>query len=390
MKAQFYSLITVLIVAPLMMYILFYITASQTIGYSGAEKVVADQIQQVERNIERDFGRAVGISCRRALLAASSNIITEGRYVNSSADILLELMLNGTLGGNESFYMINNTLENWKSAMLDIETGFETILDYDNLQIENHDGLNVKAAVNLSVSVSDKLGIAGVDRGVKKTVLVSVKDINDPIFPLNTQGYIKRSIREYPYPYYAVKIVKGNSSGSCSGVVSFDPEATDSEKILVTRNASGISGFRGVVGETDDAPDVSCYIIGASGAVELINQTIMHSNYTQIYLDSNTSGVWSLPINEGIANGYYYKENGPDMLMRLEGNLSPSVNGFQTFVSIPELETQGVPVRETQTRVAYLYFSDQIYNGQRVRGLPDWFRIDAEHAAIYNLTELLD
>ncbi len=389
MKGQVYSLITVLIVFPLMMYILFFVTSSQSARYSGLEKVVSDQIYQVERSIERDFGRASGTSCKRALLAVSGDVVENGRYVNDSVGLLTELMIDGTLNGNENFYMENNTLGDWMNAILGVETGFNTNLNHSYPLIENSGGIELKVTVNLSTDVSDGLGIARKSRNMEKETPVSVEGIDDPIFPLNTQGYIRRLVTEYPHPYYALKVVTGTSSGSCSGEVSFDAGTPDPEKILVTENASGVSGFRGVIGEAGDIPAVSCYVVSAPGAVVLVSQAVQQSGYESIYLDSNTAGVWSLPLAEGIENGHYYREDGPDMLKRLEGDLSPSQDGLQTFVSIPELRAQGIPVKETQTRLAFLYFSQQIYNGERVRGLPDWFRIDTEHAATYNLTELL-
>ncbi|MFQ5648062.1 MAG: hypothetical protein ACE5FW_02390, partial [Candidatus Aenigmatarchaeota archaeon] len=157
-----------------------------------------------------------------------------------------------------------------------------------------------------------------------------------------------------------------------------------------TYNASGISGFRGVVGETPDTPSVSCYLVSAANAIDLVNSSGLESGYWPVYLDGPTSAAWSLPLLEGVEEGYYYPGAGPGLLMRLEGNMTSVPEGMESFVRIPDLQAQGIPTKPYQTLVDYLYFSEQILNGTGVRGFPGWFRIDPGHAAVYSLTELLE
>ncbi len=392
-RGQVYSLIAVLIAIPLFLFIVFYMTTSQTIKSGITEKIIADQLHQTEKIMEKDFSNAIGISGKRATLAATNKVVIDGiPLASGTADSgLRELILNGSLDGNESLIMVDNTIEDWRNRILNIDTGFDIYLNYSNLQIENHNGFNLKVTVNLEVNVSDSSGTARIDKALEKEILVSMEDLEDPIFALNTGGFVSRIIKKYPYPYYANKTVIGTgSSGNCSGIVSFDPGSPDSSKILVVNNASTASGsWRGVVGELTNPPSgISCYIIGATGAINKINYSVQQSNYSYIYLDTLTTSVWSLPIKEGIEQGHYYPGDGPNFLERLEGNLSSSANSFETFVNIPQLQAAGIPIKEDQISVAHLYFQSQIINGVSVRGLPDWFRINIAYATKYNLNEL--
>ena len=389
MKAQVYSIIVILLTVPLVLFIGFYITSSQSVNIGVVERIVADQEHEIEKSVEEDFVRALEISAKRGLLAASNKVITDGIPLSNATLIMNELLINGTLEGNETYVMVNNTLTDWRDRILNVTVGFNIYLEFYNLLIENHDGFNIKLGVDIEVNVSDNLNISRIDRNPRVQSLSSVEGLEDPLFPLNTGGHIKRLIKRYPYPYYAKKIVSGSGNAGCSGNVSFDPTSPNAEEILVVHDASGVSGFRGVVSETTSLPSVSCYIVGASNAVDKINATIQESGYNTLYLDNETLAVWSLPLVEGLKGGYYYPEPGPDIFQRLEANLSENINGFESFVNTTELSFTGIIVKENQSVIDHLYFSTNVYEGGSVRGFPEWFKIDAAHAEIYNISELL-
>ena len=245
----------------------------------------------------------------------------------------------------------------------------------------------------LVTNVSDKLNIARIDKEIDKEILVSVEGTEDPIFPVNTIGYVGRKIEKFPYPFHALKIKTGTSAiGNCRGNITFDPlDPEPADKILVTTNSSGISGFLGVVSEDSVIPGVACYLLNVGNAVEKINYTWNWSDYNEIYIDNQSSAVWSLPIREALDKGYYasFNVSGPNMLMRLEGNMSSKRNGFETFINIPDLQSAGLPVDSNKVSIAYIYFSSGSSPGLSVRGLQSWFRMDAANSDKYNLTELI-
>ena len=76
------------------------------------------------------------------------------------------------------------------------------------------------------------------------------------------------------------------------------------------------------------------------------------------------------------------------MLNRIEENLTSSMNAMETFINIPEMIAAGRTIKPDQSRIAYKYFSSQIINGDTVRGLPSWFKIDSSSATKYGLNEL--
>ncbi len=395
MRGQFYSAIAIAITIPIVLFISYYVMSHG--GETGIyENIVADQIHQVERSVEKDFGKAMVTSGKRALIAGDDYVVMNGEPISDAISGIKELMENGTVEGNESLLMVNNTLINWTNKILDVPVNFYVNISFANLEISNYNSFNIHASADLNVSVADELGIARIDkRDMHYETLVPVKGAEDPIFTLKTNGVLTRSIKISPYPYRAKKLVEGgaNSSGNCSGEVTFNKSECDS-KILVAENITGVSFgcFSGFV--IEDSVDLSgssdCYVTGNGSAIEIISQAISETNYEKVYIDSDTKSVWHLPIREEIDSKYYFPGNGPNFLKRLEGDLNSSSDGMETFVNLPEFQSYQLPIKEDVISLAYIYFRDQDYIGYPVRGLQSWFRTNQTFADKYGLTELCD
>ena len=396
-KGQVYSLIAILLSVPVMLFIAFYITESQNIRYSSLEKVLADQLHGVEMSIEKDYEQAMSISGKRAFLAASDFAIRNGTSLDDSSVRMEELMTSGSLYGSPVMIMHNNTIPEWISKILAMDLGFNINLSYSNPVISDADGVSAILTTTLEIDVSDTLGIGRISKTIDKEAVISLVSIEDPTFPLNTLGFVSRSFRAYPYSYHAMKMASGAGYGSCQGEITLDSGYSGSDKgerILVTNDATGVSGFLGVVGEGSGVPAVTCHLVGTgAGTVDFVNSTILGSGYTIVNIDNQSGGLWSLPVREAYEEGYYLhfpSGGGPGIMKRLEGDLTwTDENGLETFVNAEELQGSGVTVKPTQVSIAYLYFSSDTINGQSVRGMPSAFKINAGNAARYNLTELM-
>ncbi|NIO22406.1 MAG: hypothetical protein GTN38_00070 [Candidatus Aenigmarchaeota archaeon] len=396
MRGQFYSVTAVLIAIPIILFVSFYML-SQTRGPNIYERIVSDQVHQLGRSLENDFEKALVTSCKRGLISAGDRVILNGTPLDDSVFRLKELMENGTLYGGEVILMFNNTLGNWTQRILSIPTNFQVKLEYSDLDVDAYDHRNIEVTANFNISVSDEMNIARIEKeNVNYETLVSLDNMEDPIFPLKTNGVLTRIMRFSPFSYRAKKIVKGslNSKGSCSGNVTFEKTECDSTKILVTQNTTGVNFgcYEGVVVEesVDLSGDTNCYVTGNGSSVSLVSTAMTETGYQRIYLDNETRSVWHLPIELELDKGYYFQGEGPNYLKRLEGSLEGSQNGMESLINAPELESVSIPIKENQVSLDYLYFSSQDYIGYEVRGLPDWFKINQTIANRYNLNELFE
>jgi hypothetical protein len=393
MRGQFYSAIAIFVAIPIMVFVSLYVLSQS--GDTGIYKnVVADQIHQVSKSVETDFGKAMVTSGKRAMLAGDDYVVMEGSPLVDAPAVIRELMENGMINGNESLLMLNNTLANWTSKILAVPSNFDVNISFSGLQISGNGSFHVKASGILNVSVADELGIARIERnGRYFETLVPVEGVEDPVFTLKTNGIVKRVIKISPYPYRAKKLAAGglNSSGNCTSNITFD-KADCSSKILVAENISGatLSCFSGFV--IEDSVNLSassgCYVTGNSSSVEAITQAAAETGYEKVYIDEMTRSVWHLLVRDEIDEKYYFEGSGPAFLERLEGNLNSTPQGMVTFVDLPEMQGYSLPIKTDVISVDYIYFGGQDYIGYQVRGLQGWFRLNRTFADSYGLTEL--
>lgn len=140
-----------------------------------------------------------------------------------------------------------------------------------------------------------------------------------------------------------------------------------------------ISALIPVVGFEDPTYIVNSYA--------MLSRKIIQTPYERNYI----SGTDVTNLLSHVNNGYYAANSfAPSFLNRLEGNFSADENGIESFVEIPELSQQGLPV-STKSVVDYIYFSSDNPTYYSVSGMPSWFKIDSEdnHTTKYNVGGLI-
>lgn len=405
-RGYVYTLASIIFVAPIFLFLVSYMNAASSTP-DRTDKIVADQIGNFERNVENDFGKAAKIAAKRAVLSAVSYVIINGTGIGNASSSIVVLMTNGTISGQPQLLMDNSTLNDWLEKMDARARGTSYVLsiDYSNLKVKPQDSFTLYFETMLYVNITSFNNKTKVQRSAFKNFTMSIEDIEDPLVPLNTYGFVKRIIKKSPYSN-PVWLAQGtNASGSASGTaaVSSDQAFIDSvsdkgSKILVTHNLSNISGadsFKGAVANLSSVPPgfSKPYVVGV-GTTSAIQENLT------IYLDAQTKKVWFLDNFTKDVDGKYYhaSANGSSFLDRLEGRLNASdyyrnqtqnVIGLETFVNILELSANSVVPKPLQTVIDPLYWDSSTRTGYAVRGMYFWFRLDDSSAARYNVSELL-
>jgi len=132
------------------------------------------------------------------------------------------------------------------------------------------------------------------------------------------------------------------------------------------------------------------YVIEPGGA-GVVN-TIEISNFTSFVNKDNNTYNLSYQAN---TSEYTPWTAAPTFLMRLEGNLSASPDGFgiESFVNLVQLQNLELTTKN-KTVVDYIYFSTNNPPKWQVDGMPPWFRLDnlsngtMTHHQKYNVTGL--
>ncbi|NIM47570.1 MAG: hypothetical protein GTN40_05450 [Candidatus Aenigmarchaeota archaeon] len=409
MRGLLYSIMAALIIIPLFSIIFFY----SQIGQENIDiSIRANELKYFVDSIEADLNRFMEITGKRALISAVSNITVSGIPLDDAQIRLRELIENGTLKGAPSPLVDTDNLNTWegKIGTLASNSGFYLTFEVLEMNVTQNDSFNILFEIKGFVNISDLNAKMGVIRNITATSIVSIDNIEDPLFPLNTLGRVFRVIRYYNFTNYAKDIVQGTNasltsvSGNATIINSSDLTVSDADKILVTDIIADskigiIIGFKGVVAESDYVPAgfSKPYIVGAPNAMSLIQEN------ERIYLDPRlyTKKVWDLQnLTSAIRNGYYKSsDKGPSFLDRLEGRLSLSDKynnyGLESFVDLPEISQANLEVDYTLSCVDYEYWKNT--TGRSIRnGAPgdpydpvfNWFKIDLFHQNIYGVNEL--
>ncbi|MDI6798522.1 MAG: hypothetical protein QMD12_00785 [Candidatus Aenigmarchaeota archaeon] len=197
-KGIIYSITSILFIIAISVVIIIYNSLSRSLGSDVSDKVVSDMINQFKKNAEADLEKAITIVGKRAILSAVNYTTTSGNALDDSVARLKELMENGTLYGDVSTFMLNNTIYNWTRRIQDIAsaTGFELSLNISPVEVRPYDSFNLIFKTNLTINISEKTGYVRIDRFVEKSVIVSIENFEDPLTALKTNGlYIKKIVR---------------------------------------------------------------------------------------------------------------------------------------------------------------------------------------------------
>jgi hypothetical protein len=122
------------------------------------------------------------------------------------------------------------------------------------------------------------------------------------------------------------------------------------------------------------------YFVSTNG---LVARKISLSNFSPIYISGGSTSNISLFLSNKQYSSSIYS---PSFLNRLEGNKSANIYGVESFVSLTELATQGVPITD-KSILDYVYFSTNSPSPLcTLSGMPSWFKVDLTNAARYNIT----
>ncbi len=412
MKAIFFSTIIVLTALTLVTFIAIQKSLISFYGEKIAVETRVNSMNNFYEGITTDAGKALDIISTRAMSAAISNVIVNGIGLTEANATIKELSLNGSMNGVQEPLMESATFTDWmrKIEEIGILNGFYTNITIQNLEVKPYDSFNILVVAWLGINLTDSQGVASIERNVSINQVVSIEGLEDPTYPLHTNG--KGSIIIYRGRYwnnFTQSLVSGSGGNSWfygkSVVISSSNQAdiqnvqNKNQKILVTDSTAGIeslvNSFGGVVSETSVSGITIPYISGATNAMSIIPTD------TYILVDSTTGKVWYID-NLKNSIGYYHPSlKGASFLDRLEGKLEVQTKyqtdqmiGMESLVDKNYLATFGIVVSYDKTNVDHLYFSGSEYISNKVKGFDDNFRIDEEmddkkHSEIYGVADIL-
>jgi len=203
MKGQLYTVMMTLFIIPILALIVFY--SHTTIPKNIDTSIRAEELQYLSESISEDLMRFLQINGKRALIAATSMVITNGRGLDNAPASLREMIENGTLNGTQPFADEKN-LTIWEKNISDIATtqGFKVnFINALPINVTQSDSFSVLFNATIYVNISDDTAGMYVLKNLSVAAAVSIEGIEDPLYATKTFWNVSVPIRRSPFNKYS-------------------------------------------------------------------------------------------------------------------------------------------------------------------------------------------
>ncbi|RLI87775.1 MAG: hypothetical protein DRO76_01820 [Candidatus Altiarchaeales archaeon] len=443
-KGYIYAIVTLILALLLLAAVSLYYSSYKISAELNPTKMRTDELHYFVESAKKDLSRAMVISGRRGAVYMIDHVIHTGVPLNDSEQTLKELILNGTITINGSTinvtYLKNHTLSVWldKINKSGERLGFDVNITFSSMDIYPYDSWHFIEIIALNLDISDKEGMCRYERSnVRIYSLVSIIGLEDVLYPLNTANKIRRGFRKSNRTESIEVLATGINGKGIGGGKVFDvsdENESDQGDNITAYNSTypELVNYTVFVIDVDDfyndlSDDARNVLNSSGGVIDYYNESLDAEGFPYVsgvsklnfsginYVALRNNGkheILRLLINDDIEGELYHSsKNGSCFFDRLEGNLnlsekyknrskeliklldlSPDTEiGLESFVNVNNFaeyklyEFGILPAFIDQSSVDYLYLQD--ISGKRVYGTPEWFRLDDEHCAKYNLTE---
>ncbi len=283
---------------------------------------------------EQDFARAMKISGRRAAVALIRNITDIGVYTHNAPLAIVTLAYNG------SGFMENATLLDWLNAFSDVVKYYKVnasfaILNYSLIPYPDK-LLTLNYSVKIQIYLEDEIFKSYYLLNESFEVPLSFVEIEDPFVSLESDGYLrskyilcdketaKVSSHNYYYGYAYITYSSDLSSVN-----------NKENKILITDTLNGknnYDGFKGyVLINNYSNTSLKNYVAGVN-INNILNNSLVVVSDTEVWITNHFSAYEN-------ASCYFRWNKGINLINRMEGNKSYSLEGIATFIptsALPE------------------------------------------------------
>ncbi|MFH8119700.1 MAG: hypothetical protein QXS37_02755 [Candidatus Aenigmatarchaeota archaeon] len=201
MKGIFFSLIMIFIIAYLFMFL--SLQRSMVSLYS-SQRTVKNRVEAMlnfYESVVRDSRKSMEIIAQRAACSAINYVVTKGFPLQSSNESIAELILEGTINSESQGLMEGSTVKDWEDSIeyLGSLQGFDVKVKIQDLLIEPEDSYHLSISYRILVEIYDDNIKANLTKVSREKIIMSIENMEDPIYPLNTLGRVVNVIRPSPY-----------------------------------------------------------------------------------------------------------------------------------------------------------------------------------------------
>jgi hypothetical protein len=213
---------------PLVLLVLFSTSMNRITSEDASGRIRCDELYYFVQDVEHDLERAMLIFGRRAAIYAIDDVVSHNRTMwnytytncsgfnyegNGSEAAISELVLCGTLYGENVTYMINHTVPIWlgKIATNAEELHYDVDIGIINLTVVPYDAWNFALILTTDIAITDGTGLCYYEGDpFQVQSLANIIGLEDPLYPLNTNNRVKK------YIYNCSSEILLNNQAGCS------------------------------------------------------------------------------------------------------------------------------------------------------------------------------
>ncbi|PIO06044.1 hypothetical protein COT29_02875 [Candidatus Micrarchaeota archaeon CG08_land_8_20_14_0_20_59_11] len=206
-RAIFYSLMALALLAPIAAFALYSAIHAQGGGAAVVTTVVGRETSNFAESVELDFPRALSIAGKTSLTAGVNHVVSSGEAMDDAQLRLRELAWNATYYGVPSVLMSNNSISDWTARLQTkgLAYGLNVSAVVTDVSIVPYDSFHVLFSANMSLKARSEAYSLNLTRSLYAQALVSIEGVEDPLYPLNTNGLVGRVLRANTTAVYGVE-----------------------------------------------------------------------------------------------------------------------------------------------------------------------------------------
>jgi len=199
-KGIFFTLIAVSLLG------LILFSYSVTYSYTLQEKsaVIESRVDSMNRflqEVDTDMENAIYIAGFRALIGIEDEVANTGTFVTSTEDSFEELFMDGTIDGQNSSVMVNNTFPYWITRIGEEANavGINLSLNVTGVNISHVDPWTVRVWLIGDLNLSDLKSTASWNQQKEIYADISVLGFEDPSYAVYTSNNVVKRINTTVY-----------------------------------------------------------------------------------------------------------------------------------------------------------------------------------------------
>lgn len=346
-----------------------------------------------------DMDRSLSIASRRSLTGAIGSVVTSGDSLDRPETNITEILVNGTLGGEEVSTVEDASLRGWSDKVQEIgdRSGYNISLAVKDYSL-NSSSFSLYSSFKIRLILEDPTTLARFNRTEDAETTVSVEGLEDPLLTVKSRGRYVSTVEKcgFDEPVEYLYSTGKNSSTVDHGKAVIDPSngeqiENQNDKVLAATDAEPYSkaftqDFEAVVLADDysQPADLNSDYAVDTGSISGIEDG------KGVIIDKGD--VWRTGFVSMFKDGCYIEsEEGPDFLDRLGGDTdnNDGSSGIATLIDVTELPSE---LQRARSSVGYVYFGNSDRSEKEIKGISDefpWFYLDEVHVEKWDMEQLV-